>query len=262
MRRGGGRRVRSRARTGGDAARRRARRAALRRRRFAAKLAVVARRRASRWSRRRSAARRPTTSRRLHARGAAVWATVDVGRRGDRRSRVRRATCSSHRAPRPAATAALARRRTSRPAAARAAALRARRVDLPLVATGGIGDRAPAMPRARCRRGGRPGRHRVSPLPGGGHERAASSDAVRARRPTAITRAFTGRRARGIVNASCASIRTRRRPTRTIHYLTAPLRAAARAAGDAERINLWAGTRFATGASACPAAEVVAELRP
>ena len=29
-----------------------------------------------------------------------------------------------------------------------------------------------------------------------------------------------------------------------VHYLTAPLRAAAREAGDAQRINLWAGTAY------------------
>ena len=46
-----------------------------------------------------------------------------------------------------------------------------------------------------------------------------------------------------------------------IHHLTAPLRAAARAAGDADGINLWAGTNAAL-ARAEPAAEIVASLRP
>jgi nitronate monooxygenase len=45
-----------------------------------------------------------------------------------------------------------------------------------------------------------------------------------------------------------------------VHHLTAPLRAAARAAGDADRVNLWAGTGFAQAAEV-PAAEVVARLR-
>jgi nitronate monooxygenase len=44
-----------------------------------------------------------------------------------------------------------------------------------------------------------------------------------------------------------------------VHHLTAPLRAAARAAGDADRINLWAGTSFAR-TRAAPAAEIVAML--
>jgi nitronate monooxygenase len=41
-----------------------------------------------------------------------------------------------------------------------------------------------------------------------------------------------------------------------LHYMTAPLRAAARAAGDAEGINLWAGEAHAL-AEEKPAAELV-----
>jgi nitronate monooxygenase len=44
-----------------------------------------------------------------------------------------------------------------------------------------------------------------------------------------------------------------------IHHLTAPLRAAARAAGDADGINLWAGVNFPR-AEERPAAEIVARL--
>ena len=76
--------------------------------------------------------------------------------------------------------------------------------------------------------------------------------------PTALTRAFTGRRARGIVNRfmrdhDAASPRAYPH----IHYVTAPLRAAARAAGDAGGINLWAGQAYAL-AEAAPAADLVA----
>jgi len=78
---------------------------------------------------------------------------------------------------------------------------------------------------------------------------------------TAITRAFTGRRARGLVNDFMREHPDAPSAYPHIHYVTAPLRAAARAAGDAERINLWAGTRVDL-ARARPAAEVVAELRP
>jgi len=46
-----------------------------------------------------------------------------------------------------------------------------------------------------------------------------------------------------------------------VHHLTAPLRAAARAAGDADGINLWAGVNFARTRQA-RAATIVAELRP
>jgi nitronate monooxygenase len=45
-----------------------------------------------------------------------------------------------------------------------------------------------------------------------------------------------------------------------IHHLTAPLRAAARAAGDADSFNLWAGTAVAL-ARPEPAAAVVERLR-
>ena len=41
-----------------------------------------------------------------------------------------------------------------------------------------------------------------------------------------------------------------------IHHLTAPMRAAARAAGDAERVNLWAGTAFLAQTRAVSAADV------
>ena len=79
---------------------------------------------------------------------------------------------------------------------------------------------------------------------------------------TAITRAFTGRRARGIVNRFMREHPDAPSAYPHIHYVTAPLRAAARAAGDAERINLWAGTRVDLARERVPAAEVVAELRP
>jgi nitronate monooxygenase len=41
-----------------------------------------------------------------------------------------------------------------------------------------------------------------------------------------------------------------------VHHLTSPLRAAARAAGDPEAINLWAGQAFGL-AQERPAAELV-----
>ena len=58
---------------------------------------------------------------------------------------------------------------------------------------------------------------------------------------TAMTRAFTGRRARGLVNAFL-----RRHPEApsafpAIHHVTRPLRVAATRLGDADSVNLWAG---------------------
>jgi len=78
---------------------------------------------------------------------------------------------------------------------------------------------------------------------------------------TAITRAFTGRRARGIVNRFMRDHPGAPSAYPQIHHLTAPLRAAARAAGDYDRVNLWAGTRFAD-ARPVPARDVVAALQP
>ena len=74
-----------------------------------------------------------------------------------------------------------------------------------------------------------------------------------------MTRAFTGRRARGIVNRFMRDHPGAPSAYPQIHYLTAPLRAAARAAGDADGFNLWAGTAFVQ-ARAVPAAEVVRAL--
>jgi nitronate monooxygenase len=131
---------------------------------------------------------------------------------------------------------------------------------LPLVAAGGIGDAHDALAALGlgatlvqagtafllCQEAGTSGAHR---------------DALRAPGETAMTRAFTGRRARGIVNEFMREHADAPRAYPHVHYLTAPLRAAARAAGDAERINLWAGVRF-DRAEILPAAEVVARLRP
>lgn len=59
---------------------------------------------------------------------------------------------------------------------------------------------------------------------------------------TAMTRAFTGRWARALVNDFVLDHPDAPDGYPAIHHLTAPVRAAAAAAGDAERLNLWAGT--------------------
>jgi len=72
------------------------------------------------------------------------------------------------------------------------------------------------------------------------HRRALAGD-----RATRLTRAYTGRSARGIVNRFMDdhdAAAPRGYPE--VHYVTAPIRAAARAAGDAEAVNLWAGTGY------------------
>jgi nitronate monooxygenase len=75
--------------------------------------------------------------------------------------------------------------------------------------------------------------------------------------PTRLTRAFSGRRARGIVNRFMVehdAFAPRGYPE--VHHVTAPIRAAARELGDAGGINLWAGTAYRAGREAS-AAELV-----
>jgi nitronate monooxygenase len=74
---------------------------------------------------------------------------------------------------------------------------------------------------------------------------------------TVLTRAFTGRRARGILNRFIHEhepLAPRGYPQ--VHHLTAPIRAAARAAGDPDGINLWAGESYRL-AEETPASELV-----
>ncbi|MBJ7471227.1 MAG: nitronate monooxygenase [Solirubrobacteraceae bacterium] len=78
--------------------------------------------------------------------------------------------------------------------------------------------------------------------------------------PTTITRAFTGRRARGIANAWTELVGDAAPSAYPqLMHLTAPLRTRARQLGDADGINLWAGERHAQ-ARAVPASDVVQSL--
>ena len=77
---------------------------------------------------------------------------------------------------------------------------------------------------------------------------------------TVITHAFTGRPARGLTNGFIS----RHNATAplgypALHHLTRPLRAAAAAAGDADRLHLWSGTAYQQ-ATTRPASEVLREL--
>jgi nitronate monooxygenase len=86
---------------------------------------------------------------------------------------------------------------------------------------------------------------------------APHRDALGGDRETRLTRAFTGRRARGVTNRFMLDhdgLAPHAYPE--IHYVTAPIRAAARELGDADGINLWAGTRYRHAREA-PAAELV-----
>jgi nitronate monooxygenase len=112
---------------------------------------------------------------------------------------------------------------------------------LPLVATGGIvtggaiaavlaaGAAAAQLGTAfmRCPEAG------TSPV----HREALASP-----RPTARTRVFTGRLARGMTNRLMAEYESQSVSAYPeVHYLTAPLRSHGRRVGDADLVNMWAG---------------------
>jgi nitronate monooxygenase len=132
-------------------------------------------------------------------------------------------------------------------------------VDLPLIATGGIatgraiaavlaaGTRAAALGTAfmLCPEAATAPAHR---------------DAIAGPGDTALTRAFTGRTARGVVNrwlrehdAGAPSAYP------DVHHLTAKIRAAAREQGDPDGFHLWAGQAHSL-AQAVPAGELVRRL--
>jgi nitronate monooxygenase len=78
---------------------------------------------------------------------------------------------------------------------------------------------------------------------------------------TALTRAFTGRTARGLVNGFLREHPDAPRGYPEIHHVTRPMRQRAAAEGDADRLHLWAGTGWQL-ARAVPAAQLVADLTP
>ena len=76
---------------------------------------------------------------------------------------------------------------------------------------------------------------------------------------TAVTWAFTGRPARGLVNRFMLDHPDAPPGYPEVHFATRPLRAAAAAAGDTSRMNLWAGEGY-RAATTRSAAEIVAML--
>ena len=77
---------------------------------------------------------------------------------------------------------------------------------------------------------------------------------------TIVTRAFSGRPARGLVNAFIVEHADAPPAYPEINNATRPLRAAAAAAGDTERMSLWAGQGYRLAAE-LPAGEIIAQLR-
>jgi nitronate monooxygenase len=87
------------------------------------------------------------------------------------------------------------------------------------------------------------------------HRAAIESDA-----PTDVTRAFTGRRARGIVNRFMRDHQGAAPSAYPeIHHLTQPLRRAARESGDPDRLHLWAGQAHSRSRN-LPAATLMEDL--
>jgi len=77
---------------------------------------------------------------------------------------------------------------------------------------------------------------------------------------TAVTRAFSGRPARGLVNEFMLDHPDAPPAYPEINNATRPLRAAAAARGDTGRMSLWAGQGYRLAAE-LPAAEIIARLR-
>lgn len=89
------------------------------------------------------------------------------------------------------------------------------------------------------------------------HRRALRDDQFT---ETVVTRAFSGRYARSLANAFTDRYSAAAPPGYPqLNQMTAPIRAAAAAAGDPQAVNLWAGTAW-RGIDAGPAADVVAAL--
>ncbi|WP_241248903.1 nitronate monooxygenase [Rhodococcus sp. X156] len=128
--------------------------------------------------------------------------------------------------------------------------------DLPLVAAGGLADAAAVAQvlSAGARAAQLGTAFLLCPEAGTAapHRAALASD-----RPTAVTRAFSGRPARGIRNALLDEL-TDGAPALYPHLNRAsqPIRAASAAAGDEAAVALWAGEQHSL-AHAIPAADVV-----
>ncbi|TDP96292.1 nitronate monooxygenase [Labedaea rhizosphaerae] len=133
-------------------------------------------------------------------------------------------------------------------------------VDLPLVAAGGLirgadvaavlaaGAVAAQLGTAFLR------------CPEAGTSKVHRTELAEGARPTALTRAFSGRPARGLLNRFMTE-HEQQAPAAypQLHHLTKPVRAAAAAAGDPEAVSMWAGTTYRQAVEA-PVAEVMATL--
>jgi nitronate monooxygenase len=130
---------------------------------------------------------------------------------------------------------------------------------LPLIATGGVADGA-ALAAVLCAGASAAQVGTALMLAPEAETPEAQRAAVSEARPTRVTRAFTGRPARGIVNRFLVQhSATAPLAYPEIHHVTSPLRAAARQKGDADAFNLWAGQAHEL-AVARPAGEILREM--
>lgn len=131
-------------------------------------------------------------------------------------------------------------------------------VKLPLVAAGGIGD--PATAKLALAAGAQAVQIGTALLrTDESGARAVHKDALADPHftQTALTGAFTGKMARALVNDFVREHSAQTPPLYPeVHFLTAPLRAAAASAQDPQGLNLWAGTQWRK-APGGPAADVV-----
>jgi nitronate monooxygenase len=135
----------------------------------------------------------------------------------------------------------------------------ARDCSLPLVATGGIMD-GPAIAAVLCAGAAAAQLGTALMLTPEAGTTAPHREAIESSAATALTRAFSGRLARGIVNRFMLEHdASAPHAYPEIHHVTTPIRSAARAAGDADGFNLWAGQAHAL-ATRAPAGRLVAQL--
>jgi nitronate monooxygenase len=132
-------------------------------------------------------------------------------------------------------------------------------VDLPLIAAGGIVD-GPTVAAVLCAGAGAAQLGSALMLAPEAGTSQAHRAALRSSGRTALTRAFSGRQARGIVNRFMREYGDDAPMAYPdVHHMTTPIRAAAREAGDADALNLWAGQTHVLALEA-PAEEIVSRL--
>ena len=132
--------------------------------------------------------------------------------------------------------------------------------DVPLIAAGGIaGPDEVATVLAAGAVAAQAGTAFLRCAESGANPACRRAPADRRSNSPAITRAFSGRRARGLVNQFMREHEEAPEAYQEINNATRPLRAAAAASGDPDRMSLYAGVNFRR-AEAHPAGEIVAQL--